>query len=176
MKTGEYGKVPIDPERPWPGLLSFPEAAARLFHGRSVEVAELLRLVESEPIAFLYGKSGLSKTSLLQAGLFPQLRERDRLPVYVRLSHAEGAPSATAQIFAAITAAPEPPPLMALVQRARTRCGGICTDATWSGGVLATIRSGWCWSLTSSKRSSLSDNQAPRSARVRSRRSRCCGG
>ena len=103
MKTGEYGRVPIDPERPWPGLLSFPEAAARLFHGRANEIAELLRLVESEPIAFLYGKSGLGKTSLLQAGLFPQLRERDRLPVYVRLSHGDGAPSATAQVFAAIT-------------------------------------------------------------------------
>lgn len=105
MRTGEYGKVPIDPERPWPGLLSFPEAAARLFHGRTREITELLRLVESEPIAFLYGKSGLGKTSLLQAGLFPKLRERDRLPVYVRLTHGESAPPATQQVFASITQA-----------------------------------------------------------------------
>ncbi len=105
MRTGEYGKVPIDPERPWPGLLSFPEAAARLFHGREREIAELLRLIESEPVAFLYGKSGLGKTSLLQAGLFPQLRERDRLPVYVRLTHGDGAPTTTQQVFSAIVSA-----------------------------------------------------------------------
>ena len=105
MRTGEYGKVPIDPQRPWPGLLSFPEAAARLFRGRSREVEELLRLIDSEPVGFLYGKSGLGKTSLLQAGLFPRLRERDRLPVYIRLAHTPNSPTVTAQIFGAITQA-----------------------------------------------------------------------
>ncbi|MCC6317215.1 MAG: ATP-binding protein [Gemmatimonadaceae bacterium] len=105
MSTGEYGKVAIDPERPWPGLLSFPEVAARLFHGRGREVSELLRLLEAEPVTFLYGKSGLGKTSLLQAGLFPRLRERDRLPVYLRLGHGAGAPDAREQLFRALTAA-----------------------------------------------------------------------
>ncbi len=105
MKTGEYGKVPIDPERPWPGLLSFPEAAAHLFHGRRREVDELLRLLAGESVCFVYGKSGLGKTSLLQAGLFPRLRETDRVPVYIRLSHESGSQTPTQQIFGAITEA-----------------------------------------------------------------------
>ena len=36
-------------------------------------------------VTVLYGRSGLGKTSLLRAGLFPALREENFLPVYVRL-------------------------------------------------------------------------------------------
>ncbi|MDD5322616.1 MAG: hypothetical protein PHD43_18780 [Methylococcales bacterium] len=36
----------------------------------------------------LYGKSGLGKSSLLQAGLFPRLRQEYYLPVYIRLDTA----------------------------------------------------------------------------------------
>ena len=37
----------------------------------------------------LYGQSGLGKSSLLQAGLFPRLRADGWLPVYIRLSHTD---------------------------------------------------------------------------------------
>ena len=37
------------------------------------------------PLTVLFGKSGLGKTSLVQAGLFPRLRHQHVLPVYVRL-------------------------------------------------------------------------------------------
>src|SRR5262249_26981109 len=53
--------------------------------GRDAERAELWRLVNESPFTVLFGKSGLGKTSLLQAGLFPQLRQQNILPVYVRL-------------------------------------------------------------------------------------------
>ena len=49
------------------------------------ESAELLRLVGQAPLTVLFGKSGLGKTSLVQAGLFPRLRQQNVLPVYVRL-------------------------------------------------------------------------------------------
>jgi len=75
----------VDAENPWPGLSSFDEAAQRFFSGRDAESAELLRLVGQAPLTVLFGKSGLGKTSLVQAGLFPRLRQQNILPVYVRL-------------------------------------------------------------------------------------------
>ena len=101
------GLLVTDPQRPWPGLLSYPEEAARLFHGRAAEVRELDRLLDHETVSFLYGKSGLGKTSLLQAGLFPRLRETGRVPVYLRLSFDTTAPSAKVQLFSAMVAAME---------------------------------------------------------------------
>src|SRR5262249_53202618 len=50
------------------------------------ESAEMLRLVSQAPLTVLFGKSGLGKTSLLEAGLFPRLRQQNILPVYVRLN------------------------------------------------------------------------------------------
>jgi hypothetical protein len=75
----------LDPENPWPGLMPFTEATQAYFHGRDAEVAELLRRVRRERLTILFGQSGLGKTSLLCAGLFPRLRTADFLPVYLRL-------------------------------------------------------------------------------------------
>ena len=77
--------IAIDAQNPWPGLSAFDEAAERFFNGRDAESAELLRLVGQAPLTVLFGKSGLGKTSLVQAGLFPRLRQQNVLPVYVRL-------------------------------------------------------------------------------------------
>src|SRR3954465_3323256 len=75
----------IDEENPWPGVGSFDEGSERFFNGRRNETAELRRLVLNAPLTILFGASGLGKTSLLQAGLFPQLRKEHYLPIYVRL-------------------------------------------------------------------------------------------
>jgi WD40 repeat protein len=74
----------VDEQNPWPGLSAFDESAQRFFNGRRVESAALRRLVQQGSLTVLFGASGLGKTSLVQAGLFPLLR-RDVLPVYVRL-------------------------------------------------------------------------------------------
>jgi hypothetical protein len=81
----------VDADNPWPGLASFQEQDGAFFKGRDEEVAELRRTVQSQRLTVLFGASGLGKTSLLRAGLFPELRERDELPVYLRLSY-EGTP------------------------------------------------------------------------------------
>ena len=75
----------LRPQAPWPGLESYDEASESYFHGREREVAALLQTVQRAPLTLLYGKSGLGKSSLLKAGLFPELRRRNFLPVWVRL-------------------------------------------------------------------------------------------
>jgi hypothetical protein len=81
----------LDGENPWPGLESFEEEACAFFFGRDREAASLLDHVRDAPVTVLYGRSGLGKTSLLRAGLFPLLREQNFLPVYVRLELRPGA-------------------------------------------------------------------------------------
>ena len=91
----------LDDDNPWPGLAAYDEASQHYFHGREHETAELLRLIRLSPFVTLYGKSGLGKSSMLQAGLFPQLRAERFLPVYLRLDfgeHAEMPPLAQAAL------------------------------------------------------------------------------
>jgi hypothetical protein len=75
----------LDRENPWPGLDPFTEDCAAYFHGRDGDIAELDRRIKRASLTVLFGKSGLGKTSLIRAGLFPRLRRGDYLPVYVRL-------------------------------------------------------------------------------------------
>ena len=77
----------IDRENPWPGLASFTEDSREFFFGREKETDELSRLVRRQTLTVLFGQSGLGKSSLLHAGLFPLLRETDHLPLYLRLDH-----------------------------------------------------------------------------------------
>src|SRR6185436_6798439 len=101
----ELQRQVLSPDNPWPGLDPFDETDREYFHGRAVEAGELLRLVRREPLTVVFGRSGLGKTSLLKAGLFPLLRGEDCLPVYVRLDHGEGAPALREQIFRELQAA-----------------------------------------------------------------------
>ena len=75
----------LDAEHPWPGLFPYAEDAHAFFNGRERETVDLLRLVRRDTLTLLYGQSGLGKSSLLRAGLFPQLREEAMLPIYLRL-------------------------------------------------------------------------------------------
>jgi WD40 repeat protein len=95
----ELHRQVLSPDSPWPGLDPFDESDREYFHGRAAESGELLRLVRREPLTVMFGRSGLGKTSLLKAGLFPLLRGEDYLPVYMRLDHAEEAPALREQIF-----------------------------------------------------------------------------
>ncbi len=80
----------VDRDNPWPGLPSFREQDQAFFFGREDEIEELRRTVmrESTRATVVYGRSGLGKTSLLQAGLFPRLRRQEVLPVAIRLAWA----------------------------------------------------------------------------------------
>jgi tetratricopeptide (TPR) repeat protein len=88
----------VDQENPWPGLSTFTEEQSAFFFGRDEEVRELLRRVERKLLTVLFGQSGLGKSSLLQAGVFPRLRTEGYCPIYVRLDHSPTAPPLTEQI------------------------------------------------------------------------------
>lgn len=82
--TSSQRTAQLDDQNPWLGLESFKEADKQRFYGRAREVETLLSHVRNNPATVLYGRSGLGKTSLLQAGLFPRLRDDNYLPIRVR--------------------------------------------------------------------------------------------
>jgi WD40 repeat protein len=92
----------VDRENPWPGLAAFREADSAFFHGRAAAIDELHRRVCRERLTLLFGLSGLGKTSLLHAGLFPLLREEQLLPILVRLDYTAAAPDLVNQVEGAL--------------------------------------------------------------------------
>lgn len=92
----------VDADNPWPGLAAFREVDERFFQGRDAVVAELARMVLRARVTVLHGVSGLGKTSLLRAGLFPRLRREQLLPLYVRLTHGEDSPGLADQVRQAL--------------------------------------------------------------------------
>lgn len=67
----------------YPGIYSFNSDQNSVFFGRQVDIRKLLTLIEVESEVLLYAKSGIGKTSLLNAGVFPLLPE-GYLPLMVR--------------------------------------------------------------------------------------------
>jgi hypothetical protein len=54
--------------------------------------------VRREVLTVLFGPSGTGKTSLLNAGLFPRLRESSFLPIAIRLDHLGDLPDYSGQV------------------------------------------------------------------------------
>ncbi|MCC6231531.1 MAG: hypothetical protein IT580_02750 [Verrucomicrobiales bacterium] len=103
--------VDLDREDPWPGLASFTERNALYFQGRATEAEELFRLVRRDTLTVLFGQSGLGKSSLLQAGLFPRLRQEGFSPIYLRLDHQDPRASLIEQVRDALRVATNAVPL-----------------------------------------------------------------
>jgi WD40 repeat protein len=74
------------PDNPYQGLLAFQEQDARFFFGREKPTGEILRLIEHAPfIVSVIGNSGAGKSSLVFAGVIPQLRtQKDWLVISLR--------------------------------------------------------------------------------------------
>jgi hypothetical protein len=82
------GAVPMVPRRtPFKFLDYFEDnkADSVRFAGREQDIAEVVSRALADRTFVLYGRSGLGKTSLLLAGVFPQFRERGFFPLHVRL-------------------------------------------------------------------------------------------
>ncbi len=70
--THPAGELPC----PYLGLNAFQEADAPWFFGREPFVDDLVKAVDSSPVVAVIGPSGSGKSSVVQAGLFPVLRQR----------------------------------------------------------------------------------------------------
>ena len=60
---------------PYRGLEAFDEAHSRLFFGRDAVIMELLQAVPQHSVLMVSGASGSGKSSVVGAGLLPQLRQ-----------------------------------------------------------------------------------------------------
>lgn len=102
--NADTSNLALSPQNPWPGLRAFGETDREFFFGRERETAELLSIVKRASVVVLYGQSGLGKTSLLQAGLFPELKRLNFLPLRLRFDHSEDAAPLAQQLKAALSA------------------------------------------------------------------------
>jgi hypothetical protein len=77
--------------RRYPGVLPFADDDIQrlLFSGRDQERYELLQLVLAERLVLLFARSGVGKSSLINAGLLEPLRNKAYFPIVVRVSGAE---------------------------------------------------------------------------------------
>ena len=72
---------------PWLGLESYREG--EVLYGRDDDIRDLTQCVLTDTDTLLYGKSGIGKSSILNAGVIPAARRNGFLPVLIRLSHKE---------------------------------------------------------------------------------------
>jgi hypothetical protein len=82
-------------DQPWPGAAPYGEADRAWIFGRKLDVEEVVRLLRRDVLTLLSGPAGVGKTSLVQAGVLPVLREEDGLPLVVRLDWSESVPPTT---------------------------------------------------------------------------------
>ena len=75
--------------RRYPGLRPFERSQSAVFHGRQEDIVKLSNLVLRERLVLLFAKSGMGKTSLLQAGCAPELERQDFVPVFLRTERSD---------------------------------------------------------------------------------------
>lgn len=76
---------PIEKKYRYPGVTPFSTEQADVFFGRKQDTDELYRLIKRESLIILYGKSGLGKSSLINAGVVPEV-QKDKVynPIIIR--------------------------------------------------------------------------------------------
>ncbi len=80
------------------GLQPYSEEQTGSFFGRDEEIDKLTTLIRVNNLTLVFGKSGTGKTSLLNAGVFPKVRENYCLPFRIRLEFNENSPNLVLQI------------------------------------------------------------------------------
>ena len=98
MTTTLAPPIPVTASGPYKFLDYFEERDKDKFAGRQRDIDEVLARIARARTFVLFGRSGLGKTSLLLAGIFPGLRQQNSLPIYVRTLKAP-----LRDLFAAVT-------------------------------------------------------------------------
>ena len=80
MEAGKW-----EGNNPWQGLRTYQEGT-RLY-GRDTEVSTLMDIVCNNLAMVVFGRSGIGKSSLIHAGISPEIRKKGMMPIYIRLEH-----------------------------------------------------------------------------------------
>ena len=70
---------------PWKGLQSYQEND--IIYGRDEEIKALYTRIIYNTQTVVYGKSGIGKSSIINAGIIPRAKHDDMLPVSIRFAH-----------------------------------------------------------------------------------------
>ncbi len=69
----------------YPGVTPFTRAQRSIFFGREEDVRLLHKRIQREPLVVLHGKSGLGKSSIINAGIIPVVEEQSTFePLLIR--------------------------------------------------------------------------------------------
>ncbi len=71
----------------YPGIRAFEKSEYKVFFGRQKEAKKLFSLVKAKPLVVLFSKSGIGKSSLINAGLSPLLEADSYATVNIRLQN-----------------------------------------------------------------------------------------
>lgn len=77
----------MDTKERWLGLRSYNESDASIFYGRSAEINKICNAISYNDFTIIYGPSGIGKTSIIKAGVFPKMIATNYFPVYIRFDH-----------------------------------------------------------------------------------------
>lgn len=81
---------------PWRGLKAYQ--VGETIYGRDEEIRSLTQYVMYDRDTVLYGRSGIGKSSIINAGIIPVVADSGMTPVYIRLEHSDGKDNYVEQI------------------------------------------------------------------------------
>lgn len=76
----------VKEQNPWFSFKPYQESDACNFKGRGTDIAEMMKYVVDNDIIVCYAKSGIGKSSLINAGLIPRMRRKQILPISVKFT------------------------------------------------------------------------------------------
>jgi hypothetical protein len=133
-----------DRVRPFRGTSPFGDSDfdRAFFAGRDAEIDQLTAEVLASPssLTVLFGRSGLGKTSLINAGVVGRLRERRRFPVVTRLTPPETSEALRSDIKHALLEGNIAESLISQVRTAASHRGIIITQASADEVGVASIK------------------------------------
>ena len=100
MKNNDIKLQTTEKPNRYPGTRPFEEKDRSLFFGRNEDISRLSKQIRLEPLLVLFGKSGLGKSSLLNAGILPAMKESGNvLPISIRLGFSTADNENAATVF-----------------------------------------------------------------------------
>lgn len=75
----------IESKNPWRGLEAYREG--EIIYGRDEDIRRLTQCTLNDIDTVLYGRSGIGKSSIINAGIMPAARRADFTPITIRLEH-----------------------------------------------------------------------------------------